>query len=149
MKQALPFTTLIDLAQQEVDAAAQALGALQRQRDDMFGKRKNLDGYRVEYEQQLAQAARDGMTMGQRRNYQAFLGTLGTAIDLQQTQVEMLDRKIEVARLLWQQKKQKLSSFETLETRARQAQEQRTARYEQRMTDEFAARRAREMQRGF
>ncbi|KKB64206.1 hypothetical protein WM40_06825 [Robbsia andropogonis] len=149
MKQALPFTTLIDLAQQEVDAAAQALGALQRQRDDMFGKRKNLDGYRVEYEQQLAQAARDGMTMGQRRNYQAFLGTLGTAIDQQQTQVEMLDRKIEVARLLWQQKKQKLSSFETLETRARQAQEQRTARYEQRMTDEFAARRAREMQRGF
>lgn len=149
MKQALPFTTLIDLAQQEVDAAAQALGTLQRQRDEMSGKRQNLDGYRAEYEQQLAQAAREGMTMGQRRNYQAFLGTLGTAIDQQQVQVEMLDRKIAVARMQWEQKKQKLNSFETLETRARQVQEQRTAKYEQRMTDEFAARRAREAQHGF
>ncbi len=144
MSSELPFTMLIDLAQRAVDEAAQALGQLQRRREEMLGKRTHLDGYRCEYETRLAQAARDGMTMLERRNYQAFLGTLGTAIDQQQAQVVSLDHALEAARRKWQLKKQELSSYEALELRAIDARRRREAQREQRASDEFAARRARE-----
>lgn len=144
MSKKLPYTTLIELAQKDVDEASRALGALQRRRDDMLGKRQDLDGYRGEYENRLAAASREGMTMLERRNFDAFLGTLGTAIHQQQAQVVALDHALEAARRQWQVKKQKLSSYETLEKRAAAAQQQREAKSEQRASDEFAARRARD-----
>ncbi|MCY0385979.1 flagellar export protein FliJ [Robbsia sp. Bb-Pol-6] len=144
MSKRLPYTTLIELAQKDVDEASRALGALQRRRDDMLGKRQDLDGYRGEYENRLAAASREGMTMLERRNFDAFLGTLGTAIHQQQAQVVALDQALEGARRQWQVKKQKLSSYEALEKRAVDAQRQREAKSEQRASDEFAARRARD-----
>jgi flagellar FliJ protein len=144
MSKRLPFTTLIELAQRDVDEASRTLGNLQRRRDEMLGKRHHLDGYREEYESKLAEVARAGMTMLERRNYDAFLGTLGTAIDQQQAQVTSLDKALEAARSQWQLKKQKLASFETLEKRAMDAEKKRVERTEQRASDEFAARRARE-----
>jgi len=144
MSKQLPFTTLIELAQRDVDEASRTLGNLQRRRDEMLGKRHHLDGYRDEYESKLGEAARAGMTMLERRNFDAFLGTLGTAINQQQAQVTSLDQALEAARTQWQLKKQKLASFEMLEKRAMEAEKKRVERTEQRATDEFAARRARE-----
>jgi len=139
-----PFAMLIELAQKEVDEAAATLGSLQRRRDEMLGKGTHLDGYRCEYESKLASAVREGMTMLERRNFDAFLGTLGTAIDQQHAQVASLDTTIEAARQLWQVKKRKLSSFETLDKRAKQVQAAQDSRRDQLQTDEFASRRARE-----
>ena len=102
------------------------------------------NGYFRQRMRQAAAASREGMTMLERRNFDAFLGTLGTAIHQQQAQVVALDQALEAARRQWQVKKQKLSSYETLEKRAAAAQQQREAKSEQRASDEFAARRARD-----
>ena len=57
----------------------------------------------------------------------------------QRLSIETVERRLAVARADWQQKKQKLDSYETLLERAKQRENVRMGRIEQRDSDEFAA----------
>jgi len=135
----LPLNPLIDLAQSDVDESTRHLGVLQKQRDEAKRQVDALTEYRDEYRRRLAAEAQGGMNASHWRNFHQFIDTLDVAMAQQRLSIETAERRLVMARTDWQQKKQKLDSYETLLERAKQRENVRLARIEQRDSDEFAA----------
>jgi flagellar FliJ protein len=135
--------TLIDLAQAELDEATRRLGMVQQQRNEAQRQLDALTHYRDEYRRQLASDAQGGMSAGHWRNFHQFIDTLDVAMNQQRNTIAGSDKRIALARTEWQQKKQKFDSYETLLERAKQRENVRLGRVEQRESDEFAAKAAR------
>ncbi|MCG5075000.1 flagellar export protein FliJ [Paraburkholderia tagetis] len=132
--------TLIGLAQDDVDAATQRLGRVQRERVEIEKQLKSLIDYRDEYHARFTESARAGMAAGNVRNFQAFIDTLDSAIDQQRRMLEQATQRVEAAKPDWQRSKQKLGSYEVLESRQNAVEARKDARREQRDADEHAAR---------
>jgi flagellar protein FliJ len=132
--------TLIGLAQDDVDAATQKLGRVQRERSDIEKQLDALITYRDEYHARFTESARSGMAAGNVRNFQAFIDTLDAAIDQQRRILEQATARVEAAKPEWQRTKQKLGSYEVLQARHDEVQARKDARREQRDADEHAAR---------
>ncbi|HKU00029.1 MAG TPA: flagellar export protein FliJ [Paraburkholderia sp.] len=132
--------TLIGLAQDDVDAATQRLGRVQRERAEIEKQLKALIDYRDEYHARFTESARAGMAAGNVRNFQAFIDTLDAAIDQQRRMLEQATQRVEAAKPDWQRSKQKLGSYEVLQSRHDEVEARKDARREQRDTDEHAAR---------
>jgi len=143
MTQPSPLKTLIGLAEEELDAAAQKLGRLQRERAEVEKQLDALVTYRAEYHRRFNEAARLGMDAGSVRNFQAFITTLDQAIEQQQRLLTQATARVEAAKPEWLSSKQKLGSFEVLQTRQDEVAARQEARREQRDTDEYSARIAR------
>jgi flagellar FliJ protein len=139
MKQTLPLKMLIDLAQADVDEATRKLGALQQQRNEAQRQLDALTQYRDEYRKRLADDSLGGMEASNWRNFQQFINTLDFAMSQQRGAIDATDVRLSASKFEWQLRKQKLSSFETLQSRAQQREDVRMSRLEQRETDEFAA----------
>jgi flagellar FliJ protein len=140
MAKHFPIKTLIGLAQDDVDAAAQRLGRAQRERNDVEGQLDALVQYRDEYHSRFTTTAQSGMPAGNMRNFQAFIDTLDAAIDQQRNLLATATARVEAAKPDWQRQKQKLGSYEVLQTRGEAAEAKTVARRDQRDADEFAAR---------
>jgi flagellar protein FliJ len=132
--------TLIGLAQDDVDAATQRLGRVQRERVEVEKQLKALIDYRDEYHARFTESARTGMAAGNVRNFQAFIDTLDAAIDQQRRMLDQATQRVEAAKPDWQRTRQKLGSYEVLQTRQDEVQARKDARREQRDADEHAAR---------
>ncbi|MGF6596525.1 flagellar FliJ protein [Paraburkholderia sp. GAS448] len=140
MSKHFPIKTLIGLAQDDVDAAAQRLGRVQRERNDVEAQLNSLIQYRDEYHARFTATAQSGMPAGNMRNFQAFIDTLDAAIDQQRKLLVTATARVEAAKPEWQRQKQKLGSFEVLQARGEAVEAKQTARREQRDADEHAAR---------
>jgi flagellar FliJ protein len=140
MAKHLPIKTLIGLAQDDVDAAAQRLGRAQREATDARAQFDALVRYRDEYHSRFTTSAQSGMPAGNMRNFQAFIDTLDAAIEQQRKLMNTANAKVEAAKPDWQRQKQKLGSYEVLQARGNVAEAQQMARREQRDADEHAAR---------
>jgi flagellar protein FliJ len=135
-----PLQTLIGLAQDELDAAAQRLGRMQREKTEAETQLQSLVTYRDEYHTRFTESARHGMAAGNVRNFQAFIDTLDSAIEQQRRLVEQASARLEAAKPEWQRSKQKLGSYEVLQERQDDVAARNEARREQRDADEHAAR---------
>ncbi|MBC8724192.1 flagellar export protein FliJ [Paraburkholderia sp. 31.1] len=140
MSKHFPIKTLIGLAQDDVDTAAQRLGRAQRERNDVQAQLDALVQYRDEYYARFMESAQSGMPAGNMRNFQAFIDTLDAAIEQQRSLLAAASARLEAAKPDWQRHKQKLGSYEVLQARGEAAEAKVTARREQRDADEFAAR---------
>jgi flagellar protein FliJ len=140
MAKHFPIKTLIELAQDDVDAAAQRLGKAQRDAADAKAQLDALVRYRDEYHARFTNSAQSGMPAGNMRNFQAFIDTLDAAIEQQRKLVQAANSRVEIAKPDWQRNKQKLGSYEVLQKRGDAAEAQQLARREQRDADEHAAR---------
>ncbi|MBC8745439.1 flagellar FliJ protein [Paraburkholderia sp. WC7.3g] len=140
MSKHFPIKTLIGLAQDDVDAAAQRLGRAQRERHDVQAQLDSLVQYRNEYYARFTESAQSGMPAGNMRNFQAFIDTLDTAIEQQRNLFAAANARVEAAKPDWQRHKQKLGSYEVLQARGEAAEAKVAARREQRDADEHAAR---------
>jgi len=140
MTKPTPLTTLIGLAQDDVDAAAQRLGRAQRERDDAIQQLDALITYRDEYHARFTESARGGMPAGNVRNFQAFIDTLDAAIAQQRRLIEQAEARVEAAKPDWRKQKQKLGSYEVLQARNDAVEARDANRREQRDSDEHAAR---------
>jgi flagellar FliJ protein len=140
MSKHFPIKTLIGLAQDDVDAAAQRLGRAQREANYARAQFDSLVQYRDEYHTRFTSTAQSGMPAGNMRNFQAFIDTLDAAIEQQRKLVNAANARVEAAKPDWQRQKQKLGSYEVLQARGEAAQAQQMARREQRDADEHAAR---------
>ena len=140
MAKHFPIKTLIGLAQDDVDAAAQRLGRAQRERNDVQAQLDALVQYRDEYYARFTASAQSGMPAGNMRNFQAFIDTLDSAIEQQRKLLVTASARVEAAKPDWQRQKQKLGSYEVLQARGEAAEAKVAARREQRDADEFAAR---------
>ncbi|QGZ62654.1 flagellar export protein FliJ [Paraburkholderia acidisoli] len=140
MTQHSALQTLIGLAKDDVDAATQKLGRVQRERGEVEKQLQSLITYRDEYHARFTAAARSGMAAGNVRNFQAFIDTLDAAIEQQRRILEQATERVEAAKPEWQRTKQKLGSYEVLQKRQEEAAALKQARRDQRDSDEFAAR---------
>ncbi|WP_233832624.1 flagellar export protein FliJ [Paraburkholderia sp. ZP32-5] len=140
MAKHFPIKTLIGLAQDDVDAAAQRLGRAQRERNDVAAQLDALVQYRNEYHARFTESAQLGMPAGNMRNFQAFIDTLDAAIEQQRNLLAQADARVEAAKPDWRRQKQKLGSYEVLQQRGEAAEAKIAARRDQRDSDEYAAR---------
>jgi flagellar FliJ protein len=140
MAKHFPIKTLIDLTQDDVDAAAQRLGRAQREASEVLAQLDALVRYRDEYHARFNATAQSGMPAGNMRNFQAFIDTLDAAIEQQRKLLNAANARVEAAKPEWQRHKQKLGSYEVLQARGDAAEAQQVARREQRDADEHAAR---------
>jgi len=138
MAKHFPIKTLIGLAQDDVDAAAQRLGRAQRERNEVEAQLNSLIQYRDEYHARFTATAQTGMPAGNMRNFQAFIDTLDAAIEQQRKLLAAATARLEAAKPDWQRQKQKLGSYEVLQARGEAAKT--VARRDQRDADEHAAR---------
>jgi flagellar FliJ protein len=140
MAQLSALDTLIELATKQSDDAAKRLGKAVRAGDDAQQKLQLLMQYRDDYAARLRSSAVTGLTASGYRNFQMFLDKLDDAIASQQRAVQDAQRRVNNERNAWQSSERKRMSYDTLATRAMNAQLLKQARREQKQTDEFAAR---------
>lgn len=132
--------TLIDLATDDRDAAAAALGRLQQDHRASQQKLEALLTYRSEYQRRFDAALADGMSMHTLQNYQRFVASLEQAIETQRRALDQSERRVEGGNDQWRSRQRRLQSFDVLATRRREAAARAEARRDQLQTDEFASR---------
>ncbi len=134
--------TLIELATTETDEAARRLGHAIRACEDTEQKLALLLQYRDDYEARFRSGITAGISASGYRNFQLFLGKLDTAIAGQQQLVEDAKRRMNNERGAWQASERKRMSYDTLATRAEQAEQRKESKRDQKLMDEFATRQA-------
>lgn len=140
MAKPTPVQTLLDLSKMRLDEATRMLGTLISGQQVASERLKLLVGYRTEYHQRFMEVAQSGIDRMTWRNYQAFLEKLDASIVQAEQAVEQSLQRTALGQREWIGKKDKVRAFDTIAQRheARQAQmEQQT---EQKLQDEFAAR---------
>jgi flagellar FliJ protein len=138
------LSTLAELAQNETEAAARELGRLQGLRTQAENQLAALTQYREEYRNRMQDLMRDGMTSSRWQDFAQFLDSLDAAIRQQTETLARAETQLLAGRTNWQQQKRRLNSFDTLIARADAREQVVASRREQRATDEYAARAARQ-----
>jgi flagellar FliJ protein len=139
MSKHLPIKTLINLAEEELEAATKKLGKFQQERDEIETQLNSLVTYRDEYHARFTASAQEGTTAQTLRNFQAFVDTLDSAISQQRALLVGANQRLEAAKPEWQQRKQKLGSYEVLAARGELVKAKQESRVEQRDSDEHAS----------
>ena len=134
-----PIKTLINLAEEELEATTKKLGKLQQERDEVEMQLNSLVTYRDEYHARFTASAQEGTTAQTLRNFQAFVDTLASAINQQRVLLVTANQRLEAAKPEWRQRKQKLGSYEVLAARGEAVKAKQEARIEQRDSDEHAS----------
>jgi flagellar FliJ protein len=134
------LNTLIELATTEVDDAAVRLGRAVRAVEEAKQKMALLAGYRDDYAQRFQTTMANGFTPMAYRNFQGFMDKLDQAINGQQQLVRDAEWRVEQERGAWRESERKRISYDALATRARTAADQKSAKREQKQTDEQATR---------
>lgn len=142
MQPSTPLITLRNLAQDAVEQATQQLGQVRKAQQAAEQQLSMLLNYQDEYRQKLNASLSGGMGSASWQNYQQFIGTLEQAISQHQQQLQQWSQKVEQAMRQWQDKQQRLNAFETLQTRALNAEQLRENKRDQKLMDEFAQRRS-------
>ncbi|MBZ0056703.1 flagellar export protein FliJ [Leclercia adecarboxylata] len=134
------LTTLKDLAEKDVDTAAQQLGAMRRGYQQAEEQLKMLIDYQHEYRNNLNTDMTQGIGSQRWINYQQFIQTLEKAIEQHRQQVLQWTEKVDRALNVWREKKQRLQAWQTLQDRQLAAAMLAENRLDQKKMDEFAQR---------
>lgn len=137
-----PFSmqALLHLAQQKSDAAAKKLGQLNQQQQVAQNKLEALLQYRRDYQLKFQEAAKNGMTPADMKNFQDFIARLDQAIAQQQGAIEKAKAGVQAGRNELMEASRKMKSFDTLAKRHHDSEKKREAKSEQRMQDEVSGR---------
>lgn len=137
-----PLQTLLDHARHRMAAAERLMVSVKRKEDAARLKHEELLHYREEYRARLANASCGGMDILMLRDYHVFLAKLDQAIRHQVEEVELMRSRWVSAHENWLELRQKVKSYEVLESRHLQAERYRQERREQRQSDELTNRKA-------
>lgn len=131
---------LMNLAQQQNDAAIRNLGQLNRQQQDAQLKLEALLEYRKEYQAQWQKITQVGINPSDLRNFHQFIANLDEAISRQLKEVEQSKASTQTGRSEFETTLQKLKSLDTLHQRHIQKQKSIIAKSEQKTLDEHTGR---------
>ncbi|MBC3830216.1 flagellar export protein FliJ [Undibacterium amnicola] len=134
------LTTLIELAENDVENAAKNLGRMIKARDDANEQLKLLHQYRDDYEGRLQSNAQQGLSVTQFANFRAFIVKLDQAVDGQKKIILDAEYRIEVAKKAWQECEKKRLSYKTLIDRNAAVELKKENKRDQKQTDERATR---------
>lgn len=131
---------LLEVMQNRSDDATKRLGQLIAAEQDAKARLQLLIQYRDEYAERFRQAAQQGLSHMEWRNFQDFMGRIDEAVAHQRTQVIASQQNTAAGQADWIFHRNKLKAVGTLYAK-RQAAEAYTAnRRDQKSQDEFAAR---------
>jgi flagellar FliJ protein len=138
-----PFSlqAVLELMQTRADDATLHLAQLIAAEQDAQSKLQMLIQYRDEYALRFQQAAQNGLPPLDWNNYRQFLNRLDEAIAQQERTVLVQASNTATGQKQWQQQRTKLKAFDTLALRHQSTEMAREQRGDQKMQDEFAARR--------
>lgn len=134
------LSTLIELAENEVENAAKNLGRMIKARDDANEQLNLLNQYRSDYELRFQSNATQGLNVTQFTNFQAFIVKLDQAVDGQKKLIQDAEYRIEIAKKNWQECEKKRLSYKTLIDRNAASELKKENKRDQKQTDERATR---------
>jgi flagellar protein FliJ len=140
MKNTFRLKVVQDLAVKASDDAALALGRLNAEVAKQEQKLEMLMQYREEYRGRVRGTVNRDMDTMAWMNLQQFIGKLDEAIEQQRGACAMAKEAMARGQGEWQEKQVKVKAFDKLEQRHHAVQAERVKKFEQRATDEFAAR---------
>jgi len=137
-----PFTLqpLLELMQNRTDEATRKLGQLIAAEQNAKSRLQMLEQYRAEYADRLRDAIAQGMTRQVLANYQDFLGRIDEAIHQQTTVVQQTENNTLHGQQHWKEQNTRLKAIDTLSLRHDAKEKQREEKREQKLLDEFSAR---------
>lgn len=137
-----PFSLqpLVHWAQQKNDAATRKLGQLNQQHQTAQQKLDALQQYRKDYQLKFQDAAKNGMTPDDMKNFQDFIGRLDQAIQQQTAVIKKTQAGVHNGRSELMDTTRKMKSFDTLAQRHADAEKKQEAKNEQRVQDEHTGR---------
>jgi flagellar FliJ protein len=134
------LSTLIELAENDVENAAKNLGRSIKAKDEATQQLGLLTQYRADYEARLQNNAQRGLTVSQFANYQGFIGKLDQAIEGQKKLIIDAEYRVDIAKKFWQECEKKRLSYKTLINRNIAAELKKENKRDQKQTDERATR---------
>lgn len=138
-----PFTLqpLLDVMQNRTDEASRRLGQLIAAEQSQKSRLELLEQYRTEYTQQMRDATSRGITRLVLHNYQDFLARIDLAIEQQRIAVRNSEAGTRHGQEAWQTENRKLKAIDALSQRHDARQRYQEGKQEQKLQDEFTARR--------
>lgn len=133
---------LVHLAHQKNDAATRKFGQLNQQQQVAQSKLDTLLQYRKDYQTKFQEAAQNGMSQSDMRNFQDFIQRLDDAITQQRNAVAHASQSVQLGRDELQDTQRKMKSFDTLAQRHQEGEKKQLAQTEQRQQDEHSGRAA-------
>lgn len=140
MTKPFPLDTLLNLAHQQNDTATRKLGTLNHQEQTAQSRLAALQQYRRDYQTQFKEAAKNGMSPADMRNFQSFIDRLDQAIRQQHQEIDKARSSVQKGRNELMDTTRKMKSFDTLAHRHAESEQKLEARSEQRLQDEQSGR---------
>jgi flagellar protein FliJ len=134
------LNTLLEQASGVFDMAMRKAVIASKEHEEEHSKLEMLQGYRQDYIVNLNKLMSRGVTKEMHLNYHNFLNKLDQAIVGQEEMVVMTQYRLETQRGILQEAQRKKKSFEMLLARQQKEQHKQMSKREQKMMDEFAAR---------
>ena len=131
---------LLELMQSRTDEATRHLGKLISAEQNARSRLEMLEQYRAEYADKLRDAIAQGLTRQVLANYQDFLGRIDEAIGQQREIVNQSEAGTRRGQEHWKQQNTRLKAIGTLASRHETRERQRENKQEQKLLDEFSAR---------
>ena len=129
--------TLVEFAQQKMDASAKRLGFLNSKQQEAEKKLDLLIDYRRNYQAHFVSTKNNGMNSIEWTNYLAFIGKLDAAIVEQRKATINAQKETELIKTEYQDLRRKLKSYNTLLQRIRHNHAVKLEKHEQKLLDEF------------
>lgn len=140
MAQTFSLQPLLELMQTRTDDATRQLGKLIAAEQNAKSRLQMLEQYREEYAQRLRDATAQGITRSALHNYQDFLARIDQAISQQSMAVRQSEQSTAVGQDHWKEQNKQLKAIDTLSLRHDARERLRNGKQEQKMLDEFSAR---------
>lgn len=141
MAQTFSLQPLLELMQSRTDEATRKLGQLLAAEQNQRSRLQMLEQYREEYAQRMSDAVRQGLTPTALLNFQSFIFRIDDAITQQRVVVENSEKNTRQGQQQWQEQNKQLKAIDTLSQRHELRERYRENRSDQKLQDEFAARR--------
>lgn len=131
---------VLELAQRRLESATTQLQALALKREEAQGRLDQLRGFLETYRTDYQSAMESGVDLVRLRDFQAFLGKLERAIELQGGEVARCQAAWEAEHRNWMALRTKEQAFTVLERRHDAQETLLEGRREQKQLDEFSLR---------
>lgn len=143
MKKSRRLQPVRDLAERRKKMAEQQLGQAQQQLMAEQQKLVQLQNYLEEYQRDLLQTGRAGVTIEKLQRLQSFKQRLVGALDQQKKQLEFCEQTLAYAKQAWQLASGKEQAMVSLIQRTQQQEQQQQDKQLQRQIDELVSQRPR------
>jgi flagellar FliJ protein len=135
-----PLQSILDLSQMKLEEATRHLGELISGQEQATQRMELLVQYREEYYARFLEAAREGLSREQWRNYQVFLERLDDAIAQAKQMMSQSQQMTAAGQQEWLHKRGRVQAFDTLAQRHQSRLNYAESRQEQKNLDEHASR---------